>query len=395
MRKNSRKKTDPGGVQMKTSQEGIELIKQFEDLRLTAYKAVSTEKYFTIGYGHCGADVKQDMVITHAEAEAYLRIDLQKFEKAVNALEFSLNQNQFDGLVSFTYNCGPENLKKLVSGRTLQQIADAMLRYNHAGGKELSGLTRRRHAERELFLKGEKEMKIIIGSARIDENGKAAGGKEGDQKQKSTPDYTGEVSMQEFYVSSKGWLVLRPKNPEIAMRIAAAMITACNNKNIGYDQSGRDRIMSVGTNAKQPTECDCSSLVRKCVLEASGKDPGNFTTANEASMLKATGLFMDTATYTAGFKLCTGDILVTKTKGHTAVVASGYARDAKNKGLYPSYDGSTTSIVTALREVGETDTSFEHRKVIALVNGINDYSGSAVQNTGLLNLLKQGMLIRG
>ncbi len=380
---------------MKTSQNGINLIKQFEGCRLSAYKPVAAEKYFTIGYGHYGPDVSADMKITQKQAEDYLKTDLVKYESAVDSTGLKLNQNQFDALVSFTYNCGAGNLKKLVAGRTILEIADAMLRYNRAGGKELSGLTRRRHAERELFLKGEKEMKIIIGSARIDENGKAAGGKEGDQKQKSTPDYTGEVSMQEFYVSSKGWLVLRPKNPEIAMRIAAAMITACNNKNIGYDQYGRDRIMSAGTNAKQPTECDCSSLVRKCVLEASGKDPGNFTTANEASMLEATGLFMDTATYIAGFKLCTGDILVTKSKGHTAVVASGYARDAKNKGLYPSYDGSTTSIVTALRKVGETDTSFEHRKVIALVNGINDYKGSAVQNTGLLNLLKQGMLIRG
>jgi len=139
---------------MKTSQNGIELIKKFEGCRLDAYKAVPTEKYYTIGYGHYGEDVKKGMVITHAQAEAYLRKDIEKFEKAVNALTFNLNQNQFDALVSFTYNCGAGNLKRLVSNRTLADIPDAILLYNKSGGKVLKGLVRRRKAERELFLKG-------------------------------------------------------------------------------------------------------------------------------------------------------------------------------------------------------------------------------------------------
>lgn len=313
---------------MKTSQEGVNFIKQFEGVRLKAYKAIPTEKYFTIGYGHYGADVKQDMVITHAEAEAYLRIDLQRFEKAVNALGLPLNQNQFNALVSFTYNCGAGNLKKLTANRTLPQIADAMLSFNHAGGKELAGLTRRRKAERELFLKGE-DMNIIIGSARIDENGKAAGGKEGDQKQKSVPDYSGEVSMQTFYNHSKGWYILRPKSTDIALKMADSMKRACNNSNIGYDQGNRGRILNAGTNSKEPTECDCSSLVRKCIIEASGKDPGNFTTANEAPMLEATGLFEKRIEYTPGMKLYTGDVLVTISKGHTVIVTDGYSRESE------------------------------------------------------------------
>lgn len=144
---------------MKTSIHGINLIKQFEGCRLTAYKPVPTEKYYTIGYGHYGADVASTMKITQAQADAYLASDLAKYENAVNALGLNLNQNQFDALVSFAYNCGVGNLKKLVAGRTLPQIADAMLLYNKGGGKVLAGLTRRRQAERNLFLSGTEELK--------------------------------------------------------------------------------------------------------------------------------------------------------------------------------------------------------------------------------------------
>ena len=139
---------------MKTSKNGIELIKKFEGCRLTAYKPVITEKYYTIGYGHYGADVQKDMRITHSQADAYLKSDLQKFEKAVNDLGFTLTQNQFDSLVSFTYNCGAGNLKKLVKGRNLREIADALLLYDKSNGKPLKGLTKRRKEERTLFLKG-------------------------------------------------------------------------------------------------------------------------------------------------------------------------------------------------------------------------------------------------
>ena len=165
----------------------------------------------------------------------------------------------------------------------------------------------------------------IIGSARIDERGKASGGKAGDQKQKSTPDYKGEVSMQNFYVSSKGWYILRAKNPDIASKIALAMTIACNNPNIGYNQARRLDIIKAGTHATQPTSCDCSSLVRQCVREA-GIEVGNFTTANEASVLMATGHF-DKFVYTKGSQLYLGDILVTKTKGHTVIVTSGATRN--------------------------------------------------------------------
>lgn len=167
-------------------------------------------------------------------------------------------------------------------------------------------------------------MATIIGSARIDERGKASGGKAGDQKQKSVPDTKGEVSMQNFYVSSKGWYILRAKNPDIASNIALAMTIACNNPNIGYNQARRLDIIKAGTHATQPTSCDCSSLVRQCVRE-SGIEVGNFTTANEANVLVGTGQF-EKLTYTNGTPIYLGDILVTKTKGHTVVVTSGATR---------------------------------------------------------------------
>jgi GH24 family phage-related lysozyme (muramidase) len=139
---------------MKTGEAGINLIKQFEGLRLNAYKPVKTEIYYTIGYGHYGADVKANMTITEDYADALLRLDLDKCERAVNSYERNWNQNQFDALVSFTFNCGAANLKKLVAKRNNAQIAEAILLYNRAGGKVLNGLIRRRNAERDLFLKG-------------------------------------------------------------------------------------------------------------------------------------------------------------------------------------------------------------------------------------------------
>lgn len=310
---------------MKTSKSGINLIKQFEGCRLEAYKALPTEKYYTIGYGHYGADVKKDMIISQAVAEEILVKDLVKFENYVAnyTKHLNLNENQFSSLVSFTYNCGPGNLKKLVEGRTVSQIAEAMLSFNHAGGKELAGLTRRRKAERELYIK--RDVKIIIGSARIDEKKQLQGGLKGDQTQKNTPDYSGEVSLQEFYVHKKGWIVLRAKDPEVAERIAAAMMVACNNKNIGYSQSARLEIIKAGVNTMKPCNCDCSSLIRACIIDASGKDPGNFTTSNEARYLVASGLF-DKYEYTDNMNLFDGDVLVTKTKGHTVAVTEGNAR---------------------------------------------------------------------
>lgn len=168
-------------------------------------------------------------------------------------------------------------------------------------------------------------MAIMIGSARLGENGSIVGGKPGDQKQGVTPDTKGEVSLQPFYIHKKGWHVLRPKQKDVAARMAIAMINACNNPMIGYNQNSRNDIIKYGTATRTYINCDCSSLVRRCVIEASGKDPGNFTTANEAAALERTGLFEKRFTYNAATRLQAGDVLVTRTKGHTAIVVSAGA----------------------------------------------------------------------
>lgn len=137
---------------MKTSSKGVSLIKQFEGCRLKAYKCPAG--VWTIGYGHT-AGVKAGDIITQETAESYLRNDLVTYEKAVMNYDgiYHFNQNQFDALVSFTYNCGAGNLKNLTQSgkRTIAQISEKILLYNKAGGVTLFGLQRRRAAEKVLF----------------------------------------------------------------------------------------------------------------------------------------------------------------------------------------------------------------------------------------------------
>lgn len=237
-------------------------------------------------------------------------------------------------------------------------------------------------------------MPVIIGSARSDENKKYSGGKKGDQRQNSVNDYIGEVSMQNFYNHKKGWYVLRPKFESVADQIALKMKEACNNPNVGYSQSDRTSILKNGVGTKVPTNCDCSSLVRECIKEATGKDVGNFTTSDEAKVLEKSGLFNTRVAYKPGMDLYSGDVLVTKEKGHTVIVTDGVPRKATINEYYPQPAIKQTSIVDGLRSVGERDTSFNHRKVIAKANGISDYSGSATQNLALVNLLNEGKLIK-
>lgn len=137
---------------MKTSSKGVSLIKQFEGCRLKAYKCPAG--VWTIGYGHT-AGVKAGDIITQETAESYLRNDLVTYEKYVMNYDgiYHFNQNQFDALVSFTYNCGSGNLKNLTQSgkRTIAQISDKLLLYNKAGGVTLLGLQRRRATEKVLF----------------------------------------------------------------------------------------------------------------------------------------------------------------------------------------------------------------------------------------------------
>lgn len=140
---------------MKTTERGLTLIRQFEGLRLSAYQdAVSV---WTIGYGTTRG-VKQGQVITKAEAEALLRADVQRFEVEVSQLvKVPVSQNQWDALISFTYNLGAANLESSTLLRLLNTgdyagAAEQFPRWNKAGGKVLKGLVSRRAAERALFL---------------------------------------------------------------------------------------------------------------------------------------------------------------------------------------------------------------------------------------------------
>ena len=143
---------------MNTSQKGIDLIKQFEGCKLKAYKPVPSEKYWTIGYGHYGADVKPNMVITQAQAETLLQGDLKPIERLLNGMGINYTQGQFDALISWNYNLGTGAFKSstmykyIVARRNDIDITDQMVKWVNSGGKPLLGLKRRRAIEANMFL---------------------------------------------------------------------------------------------------------------------------------------------------------------------------------------------------------------------------------------------------
>ena len=137
------------------SVNGLNLIKSFEGCRLKAYKPIKTEKYYTIGYGHYGADVAPNAVITQYQAELFLLKDIARFCASVNKYDhiYHWSQNEFDALVSFAFNIGNIDQLTAKGTRSKSVIADKILLYNKSGKKVLPGLVRRRIAERNLFVK--------------------------------------------------------------------------------------------------------------------------------------------------------------------------------------------------------------------------------------------------
>lgn len=135
------------------SENGLNLIKSFEGCRLTAYKCLPTEVYYTIGYGHYGSDVKVGMKITEKQAEELLLQDCKKAIKNVNSFmsKYNFNQNQFDALVSFAFNVGSINQLTASGTRTLEQISSKITAYNKSSGRVIRGLVKRRAKEKELF----------------------------------------------------------------------------------------------------------------------------------------------------------------------------------------------------------------------------------------------------
>lgn len=137
---------------MRTSQNGIDLIKQFEGCRLNAYQCAAG--VWTIGYGHT-AGVRKGQIITQVQAESFLKDDLYKFEQKVMKYDskYHWNQNEFDALVSFAFNIG--NIDQLTANgtRDIKTISEKMLQHKKASGRILDGLTKRRKEEQNLFLK--------------------------------------------------------------------------------------------------------------------------------------------------------------------------------------------------------------------------------------------------
>lgn len=178
-------------------------------------------------------------------------------------------------------------------------------------------------------------MAVYQGGASIDENGRAVGGKAGNQRE--------ELRIRKWYIHSKQWVILRAKDTKVRRLIADAMRAAVENRKIGYDQNQRTTLYNYvkqfgfdPSRADIPVETDCSALVRVCVLYAFRKcgiltDVPNFRTPTEAAALMATGQFvkLDTREYTAntrGDYLLEGDIAVTRTQGHTVVVLNDGAK---------------------------------------------------------------------
>jgi len=140
---------------MKTENNGIDLIKEFEGRRLDAYQ--DSVGVWTIGYGHT-KNVKEGDSITTLEAENLLTEELKEYAEYVNKyVTVPLTQNQFDALVSWTYNLGPNNLRestmlKVLNDGEYDKVPSEMKRWIRAGGKVLAGLVRRRETEARLFL---------------------------------------------------------------------------------------------------------------------------------------------------------------------------------------------------------------------------------------------------
>lgn len=189
-------------------------------------------------------------------------------------------------------------------------------------------------------------MAVLIGSARSSYGNTTPGDQNGGR----------EVSTENWYLHSKGWVVLRAKDATAREKIAVAMERACDNNDIGYSQPTRltlfENVKPFGFDPAKTTKkvnTDCSALVRVCVHYA-GITVDNFITSNEASKLMATGAFekfTDDAHCKSSDHLLRGDILVTKTKGHTVVVLSDGAKAAEERQSAPVEPVQTGDLTVA------------------------------------------------
>lgn len=196
---------------MKCSMQGKQLIKKYEGCRLTAYKAVPSERYWTIGWGHYGADVTKNKSITQKQADELFDQDLEIYEQHVRKIRMNFTQNQFDALVSFCYNCGVGNLNRLCSERTISSISQWITAYNKSGGKLLSGLVKRRAEEKALFDREsyEKKRSMTVTAERLNI--------------RETPNINGQIigslsrgqTVQVIEIDAFGWAKIRLNNKAV------------------------------------------------------------------------------------------------------------------------------------------------------------------------------------
>ena len=139
---------------MRTSEAGKEFIKDFEGCKLEAYQC--SGGVWTIGYGHT-RHVQEGDKITNKEADAFLVKDIEMVEHHVDRLvNVHLLTNEWDAVVSWCFNLGCGNLRsstmlRVINAGDIDKVSEQIVRWDKAGGKVVSGLTRRRKAEAELF----------------------------------------------------------------------------------------------------------------------------------------------------------------------------------------------------------------------------------------------------
>lgn len=232
----------------------------------------------------------------------------------------------------------------------------------------------------DLYSKGKVSSKgVRVGSARSNENGGINGGAPGDQA-------GGEVATQAYYVHSKGWIVIRGKEAVIREMIAKCMEMACANDNIGYCQdhrlTGFNEAKKYNFDVSKITvkvEVDCSELVRICVYYA-GIKIADFNTASELATLKATGMFdilTDDKYCKSSDYLLRGDILVTKTKGHTVVVLDDGAKagtGSTSTNTSTSASSNSGSLNKTEKWKGKTTTNLKVRTWAGKENGECSFS---------------------
>lgn len=140
----------------KISEAGLVLLKSFEGLRLESYR--DSVGILTIGFGHTGPKVCEGLTCSRERANDLLKQDVADAEEAIHqSVKVEISQRQFDALVCLTYNIGARAFKtstllRLLNGGKMVGAADQFLKWNHAGGRQVAGLTKRRQAEHDLFL---------------------------------------------------------------------------------------------------------------------------------------------------------------------------------------------------------------------------------------------------